>query len=141
MNEKQVEGNITKYYALIGWDSLKDWRPVQALKLIEVLGVWINEQDLVRSLCGEVKLIPRDDICSDLGREAAEQLRTVKRALLQKGSRCQLALDTTSTKINILCGEPLPSTDLQLPSPEKDNQKNGRTAHYQMSCSQYLWYK
>lgn len=59
-----------------------------------------------------------DRICSGLGHEAAEQLRAVKRELLQKGRRCQLALDTTSTKTNILCGEPLPSTDLQLPSPE-----------------------
>lgn len=92
----------------------------------------------MRPLCGEVKLTCTDGICSGLGDEAAEQLRAVKRELLQKGSRCQLAPDTTSTKINILCGEPLPSTDLQLPSPKEDNQKNGRRACYQMNCSQYL---
>lgn len=52
----------------------------------------------MRSLCGEVKLIPRDHICSDLGHEAAE-LTALKLALLCKGSRCQLAPDSASTKI------------------------------------------
>jgi len=49
---------------------------------------------------GEAKLIPREHICSDLGHEAAEQLTAVKPALLRQGTRCQLAPDSASTKIN-----------------------------------------